>query len=124
MQAVVPQQSWPAPQAVWPVPYFQLTSSRIDGRYSGMLNGLALLNRFEVAPKVRKNRFMCSKTAFQRPIRVLSAARQTHLSMPWTMPRKPKDLFALGVGGLPFAESIMFTRFPGYFASEAGALAL
>jgi hypothetical protein len=28
-----------------------------------MLNGLALRNGFETAPKVRKNRFKCSATA-------------------------------------------------------------
>jgi hypothetical protein len=57
MQVVVPKQFWYSLQAVWPVPYFQLNSSSIDGRYSSKLNGSALLNRFEAAPKVRKNLF-------------------------------------------------------------------
>lgn len=49
----------------------RLSSSRIDGRYSRMLNGLALRNGFEGAPKVRKNRFEYSAT----PVYKLSTAR-------------------------------------------------
>jgi hypothetical protein len=56
-QVVVPQSSRHSLQAIWPIPFFRLSSLRIEGRYSRMLNGLALRNGFEAAPKVRKNRF-------------------------------------------------------------------
>jgi hypothetical protein len=67
-QVVVPQESRHRLQAIWPIPFFRLSSSRIDGRYSRMLNGLALRDGFEAAPKVRKNRFECSVTEAPLPV--------------------------------------------------------
>jgi hypothetical protein len=55
-QVVVPQESRHRLQAIWPIPFFRLSSSRIDGRYSRMLNGLALRDGFEAAPKVVESR--------------------------------------------------------------------
>ena len=84
-QVVVPQESRHRLQAIWPIPFFRLSSSRIDGRYYRMLNGLALRNGFEAAPKVRKNPFeykhpgkfrgfKCSKTTNPGIFRDLSTA--------------------------------------------------